>query len=422
MFPRKVFVLVLLSGSAVLGAQDQDQPVPQLDGYVTRVGTPEDFDVNGIHVLCRPAGQGSDKETLKAGESCTSHLYGEHLLLFGHLDKKAATFWPKHVQSPDHTKGQSLSGFAVLDAVLAPGMLRADGYALQLVPSTRLVREAPLAADAAPEPGQWVRYSGKRNADGIVQAGTVTFFAPRVSASEQKLKDKGEFDPSAVSEDQRQSTVNKLFLGLNYKRVPAAHNDALQSRVAAVGKRLIPALQKELADGDPNKIDFRFQVVESLWKDALTLPNGIVLVPEPLAELLSDDQLAAVLAETIAIALEKQTYRAVPGNQGRSAAALATLLIPGVGLATQVGTGVSAYRDAKHFEEQCGRIALVLMDDAGFDIQQAPIAWWHLSSSKPEFMRDKVPSRAAYLFEILSTDWAPGSPLRQRPLAAPVTH
>ena len=413
MFSRNVLFVALFVGGGSLHAQEA--ATPQLDGFVTRVGTPEDFDVNGVHILCRPAGDRHTKDTLELGKTCVSHIYGEHLLIFGRLDKKSNTLHPKDIQSTDHPVGQSVSGFAVLDTVLAPGLLCADGYAIQLMPSTHI---KPANAGDVPQAGQWIHYTGKRTGNGAIQANSAEFFSPEVNASEQKLREKNEFDPSAITEDQRQGGVSKAFRGTDYKRVPAAHNDALQQRVDALGERLIPAVQKQLADGDPNKINFRFQVVESLWKDAITLPNGIILVPEPLAELLSDDQLAAVLADNIASALEKQTFRSIPGNRARTAATLTTLLIPSVGLATQVGTGVSAYNDSKHQLEQSGRNALVLMHDAGFDVQQAPIAWWRLSSSKPDFMRDKAPYRAAYLFEVMATDWAPGSPLNRQPAAA----
>ena len=90
-----------------------------------------------------------------------------------------------------------------------------------------------------------------------------------------------------------------------------------------------------------------------------------------------------------------------------------------VGIATQAGTAISAYNDQKHQEQQSGRNALVLMHDAGFDIQQAPLAWWRLSTSKPDFHNAKVPYRSAYLFQVLATDWAPGSPLLLQPVVTP---
>ena len=421
MVPGSITLILLLSFASTGSLRAQDEPYPQLDGYVTRVGTPEDFDVNGTHILCKPAMDKQTKNTLRENQSCLTHIYGEHLLVFGHLDKKSSTLYPTEIRSPAHPEDQSFSGVAVIDAILGAGKLRADGYAIQLTPSTHVTHQSPLAADAPPQPGQWIQYAGKRSANGAIQAASAIFFAPNVTTSEQKLRKKNEFDASAVSEDQRQSAVSTFFRGTDYKRIPAAHNDALQQRVTSLGERLIPAVQKQLEGGDPNKINFRFQIVESFWKDAMTMPNGIILVPEPLAKLLTDDQLAAVLADNIAAALEKQTYRSIPGNQARTAAVLGTTLIPIVGTATGISAAISQHNDLKHHEEQSGRDALVLMHDAGFDLQQAPLAWWRLSTSRRDFMQAGVPYRAAYLFQRLATDWAPGSMLTLTPDPVPAT-
>jgi hypothetical protein len=57
----------------------------------------------------------------------------------------------------------------------------------------------------------------------------------------------------------------------------------MQERVERIGNGLIPAYQRDLLADDPTKIDFRFQVVDWAKRhDAMTLSNGIVLIPEQL--------------------------------------------------------------------------------------------------------------------------------------------
>jgi hypothetical protein len=52
-------------------------------------------------------------------------------------------------------------------------------------------------------------------------------------------------------------------------------------------------------------------------------------------------------------------------------------------------------------------VALGLMHDAGFDIYQAPVAWWLLSRKKAAPFQDMpMPRRAAYLYQILGQNWS----------------
>ncbi|MGH9562634.1 MAG: hypothetical protein ACRD3S_14375, partial [Terracidiphilus sp.] len=51
-------------------------------------------------------------------------------------------------------------------------------------------------------------------------------------------------------------------------------------------------------------------------------------------------------------------------------------------------------------------VALCLMHDAGYDIGEAPKAWWLLNSKNPRpISRISLPHRAAYLYRILGETW-----------------
>jgi hypothetical protein len=80
--------------------------------------------------------------------------------------------------------------------------------------------------------------------------------------------------------------------------------------------------------------------------------------------------------------------------------------VPGLGLATSLATGGVA----KHIQtvslRQSGRVSLCLLHDAGYDITQAPLAWWLLGPRTPKSI-DKIPMppRAATLYMALGTTW-----------------
>ena len=155
----------------------------------------------------------------------------------------------------------------------------------------------------------------------------------------------------------------------------------MQQRIERVGNSLIPDFQRALPDSDKTKIHFQFQLVDQpKWDDARTLPGGIILVLRQIVELLTNDsQLAAVPADNISSALEKQGYRLMPANKALAATSLARdiagFFVPGLSLVT----GIATYSSAKSIDavlvNQSGRVALGLMHDPGYDVHQAPFAW-----------------------------------------------
>ena len=186
----------------------------------------------------------------------------------------------------------------------------------------------------------------------------------------------------------------------------------MQARVDRIGATLVPAYQRALPNDDPTRIAFRFQLVDQNWKDAMTLPSGIILVPHQVVERLENDsQLATVLADNMACALEKQTLRAIPTSQAMTATdiagAAAEAVVPGAA-AVSLGTFATRSVMERHRLEQSGRVSLALLSDAGYDIAEAPRAWWLLSSKKPkEIANIPVPERAAYLYGIIAVAWPP---------------
>ena len=317
-----------------------------------------------------------------------------------------------------HTPEQrTVSGLAIVEvATRDPGgawLLEADGRLLKV--SAALLQAGSSKGSAASvadlHANEWVEYHGVEGLDGVVRLDRVGFADNRVEKREAKLRDKNEFDAAAVTDEDKQSGFRAALVGTDFRRIPAYHDATLQARIDAMGQRLIPAFQKNLADDDATKIAFRFQLVDQpKWHDAITLPSGIILVPRQIVERLADDaQLAAVLADNIATALEKQSYRLQGTFRTLVIADLAGgaagLVIPGAGLVTEVVTTKKG-RDAEtNARQQSGRVALSLMQRAGYDLRQAPEAWWILASKDGKDRRAEPPARAQNQFRELGTTW-----------------
>ncbi len=411
-----LFALLSFCSCASLQAQN----TPDLKGFVTEPGTPLVFEVNGVHVTC------SSSTIVKAASSvaisggqCPQRIYGEQLAIYGKLEKKSNSMAATEIDVLDSLR-DSVDGFAVIDRVLAPTVLRADGFALQSTAATQVQWKLPLTATSTPAVSQWVEYHGKFGEKGAVIVSSLTYHASEFTPREEKLRGKNEFDPKAVTDEDKQGFGSKLIKGTDYKRIPAVHDVVQQERLDRIGRRLTPAYQRELSDTDPEKLSFRFQLVDSKWS-ATALPSGIILVAAKVPARLNDDELAAVPAQSMVVALKKQTFRFIPKDHALTATNLAgtaaDFFVPFLGLATSLGTGVAGSKMERQLEEQCGRMSMVLLNDAGFDLRQAPIAWWRLSTKQADFMKKQPPQHSAYLFKVLATMWNPDSPLTARPLA-----
>ncbi|GAA3747184.1 hypothetical protein GCM10022270_01180 [Terriglobus aquaticus] len=349
-------------------------------------------------------------------------ILGESVSVFGQKDKKAGVIHATEVEH-DEITDIAVEGFALIDKVIAPptassGTVRADGLPLTIVPTTKLTfaQGSNLTIDRV-STNTWVRYTGTLHPDGTVTAASLLFSPNLIGSYEGKLRTKTDFDPSAVKEEDRQSSASRLFLGPKGKHIPASHNQAAQDRITAIGRKLIPAYQRNLPDSDPTKIDFRFQLVDDpKLHFTLSEPSGVIQIPESFPETLTDDsQLAAVLAGAIAEVLEKQALRAIPGNYGRSAVNLvgnaAGFLVPGLGFATSMVTAKSASIAEHHRLQQVARTSLAYMHDAGFDIAQAPTAWWRLADKKSRGLAEtQMPYITQALYQTLAAAHRPSDP------------
>jgi hypothetical protein len=417
---RPLVVFVLLSALAFdrSVAQSSSSLDPAITGYITRAASLSDFDVQGLAVVSTPKtkfAQSSGTDVYAARSTGGNAYLGEQVSIFGKIDRK------KHrIQATEviflRPEPRTLSGLALVDQVLKayqPGeaVLRADGYVIRINASTKTGFAAPMSALADVKPGTWLAYSGTLDSGGFLTADNVAFQPNTVSNSEAAMIGFNNYDTSAVPDDAKQNPFQKYLIGLDPKKIPPYHDNAMQARIDRIGKSLIPAFQQSLPSTDPRKIHFQFQLIDGAkWKDALTLPSGIILVPHQIVERLPDDsQLAAVVADNVATALEKQSYRLRPAQTTLAIVNLATsaggFFVPGLGL-TSVATGVSGHKIQTDLLNQSGRVSLGLLHDAGYDINQAPVAWWMLASKPGKSLAETtIPSRAINLYQTIGLIW-----------------
>jgi len=331
----------------------------------------------------------------------------------------ANTVYATRIRVPRPQSFGEISGSAIIDAAsseegVRPSslLIHADGYPIRITGKTKMQWIAPLQSLGDVKAGSWITYKGKLDTTGVLVAASASVGPDIVGTREESLRKKDEYDPSAVSARAKQNFLKdgvtggcgwSMLMGCDPKNFPPYKDAAMQARIENIGNSLIPLHQRDLPGSDQAKINFRFQLIDTkLFRDVLVLPSGIILVPHQVVERLrNDSQLAAVLAEGIAGALEKQEYRTKRKVRAAFASAMATPLVPYAAL------GFTAAREIEEKEtEQRDRVSLALMCTAGYDIDQAPIAWWLLAPGKPQPLSEtEMPERTDYLYRILGAVW-----------------
>lgn len=337
-------------------------------------------------------------------------------MIYGSRNKKAHSIEARQIEVP-LPASSAVAGSAVIETLTQEDsqkikrdsvLLRADGYWIRIDAQTEISWDPSLHTLDDVRIGDWIDYKGKENGRGMVVASSVKLTRVVVGKGEEKLRAKYDFDPAAVPASAKQSTAGMAFTGIDPKRFPAYNDPAMQARIDEIGEKLIPSFQRDLSDSDPARIHFRFQLIDTrLFRDALTLPSGVILIPRQVVERMQNDsQLATVLADNIACAFERQSFRAQPKSRAANAAFFGGAFVPFAGPAIQLGSVGSAAQIYMTAAEQSGRVSLGLLHDAGYDIDQAPIAWWLLASKNPRPISEiPLPARSANLYRILGEVW-----------------
>ncbi len=431
---RASLVWLLLGAFLAPAFQSQTPDAPAIDGYVTRAASSSDFDVDGVRVFCSGVEYlppGTVRSGVKPPVSCPAQtpFLGEHLAIYGAEDAQGRSAYATRIEIRLPKQG-FLFGSAVIDAIppqetsVAPPLellVRADGRWICLTSRTKIEWAPPLRSLADVKAGDWIQYKGRPDASGVLIAESVRIGPNEIGNDEEKLRAKNEYDPASVPADAKQNLLKDAFdMGYDPKQFSPYEDAAMQARIDKIGESLVPAYQRALPDSGTAKTHFRFHLVDNkhfcgtMPCDVFALSSAIILVPHQVVERMQNDsQLAAVLADAIARVMEKQDFRMQFKRKAAVVAGMAGAFVPYAGfmIATE---GMSVEGNILLREQhQSGRVSLDLLHDAGYDIAQAPVAWWLLSSRKPQPISEiDMPDRAGYLYRILGEVW------RNQPTAA----
>ena len=419
------FLLITAPGLCQVVTSDAG---PTLKGYVTRFVSPTDFDVNARRiitdknttVLVEQSGSGVNE---LAGSNLASNKLrlGVALEVYGKPDKKthAINAWEIRIRQ----RKPEVSGLAVIEAVLpASGersssdkLLRADGYVIRITPETKTKFTAPLTSLADLQANVVMQYEGSQQVDGPVLAKNITLYKNAISDGMKKKRQDWDYDPHVVPSDSHQSGLSKQFRGIDASMFPLHRDAAVQERLNTIGGKLIPAYQRNLPVDDDTRINFRFYLVDApKMRDTFALPSGIILVPYQVVERVQNDsQLAAVLADKIAALMEQQPIP-LPATNSQLALTYGAMAIadtvPFASLpydAVTIPMWISGKNQFHRNQEQRERVTLSLLHEAGFDLTEAPKAWWLLSSKQTKDLAETTPPETSlYMYEQLGTVWA----------------
>lgn len=164
-----------------------------------------------------------------------------------------------------------------------------------------------------------------------------------------------------------------------FKLLPS---DEVQQYVTRMGNRLIPAYQRDLPEGTPHKIPFRFYVVQNEAANAFALPNGIIVIHSGLIDLLDNEaQLAAVVGHEIAHSVQEHSWRQMQYHKKkRVGLAILGAVAAAYGqydLSNLVSMVQGAIQNghSRSLENQADRVGLEYMVSAGYDPREAPRVW-----------------------------------------------
>jgi predicted Zn-dependent protease len=220
------------------------------------------------------------------------------------------------------------------------------------------------------------------------------------------------FTPTVTGPDYANFQPGDLKIGWkSYKIVPSRE---AQEFISKLGNSLVPDHQRQLPDGDPRKISFRFFLVENGGFNALTYPNGVIVVYSGLFDVLENEaQLAFVLSHEISHVVEKHAWQQNEYYRSELIALReAGGLVPGGLRLGNLQASSSSIQYARTLENQSDRVALEWMLAAEYDIREAPQSWRAVSKKKTNSLinpfwatRDNYTSRRSYLIAELRNNY-----------------
>lgn len=167
--------------------------------------------------------------------------------------------------------------------------------------------------------------------------------------------------------------------GRNFKVCPDLDVNAY---VTKVGYRVVPKFLKFLPEDDPNKVLFRFYVLEDDFPNAVAFSDGSVFINTGLLKRLDNEaQLAIILGHEIAHVTNEHSRRRFEAQQDQ--AFWSSIIAVGASMAgEQIGLAIGklsyqlmSNKFSRDMEDQADRVGLYYAYDAGYDVRESTPMW-----------------------------------------------
>jgi hypothetical protein len=307
------------------------------------------------------------------------------------------------------------------------GVIYADGERIAISPSAAVILKPSRAARTrvplqdTSEPSKFspdalnldtfVHYEGVRQSDGSIMAEKAEFEHAEIEYGEARMRQR--FAPAVINPDYANSQPGAIEMyKKEYKILPSQE---AQDYISRLGNSLVPAHQKELPDNDPLKIPFRFFLVEKEGFNALTYPNGVVIVYSGVFDALDNEaELAFALAHEISHAIERHVWQQQEYFRNELIALRQRgVFVPDRLLLANLRAAGFSSQYARSLENQADRVGLEWMLAAGYDIREAPQSWKAVARKMSDPManpywssRENYTARRSYLMAELRNHYA----------------
>lgn len=311
-----------------------------------------------------------------------------------------------------------------------------DGQKVRLLPGTSIKGKSGLkgrkfGSFSEISLGNYMELEGVRQSDGIVSATDAVVWENNFDATDQELRaalgdqfSAQHLEAIPVPGDLKKYTeaLDRGYIQFGDAQFKLYDNLKVQAYVNYVGNKIVPQWEKDIPFDAPERLRFRFYVIENPTFNAFALPNGMVFVHTALLTMLDNEaQLAAILGHEVAHATyehAKERYKKQQAakqfgefadkalivalkNMPQADIALAKLLTSDIsqnGIQATVDMartvsqlppqtknalsglfsglkGIASNDHSKERESQADRVGLFYMEQAGYDPREAAKVW-----------------------------------------------
>jgi Peptidase family M48/Domain of unknown function (DUF5666) len=410
-----------------------------IHGFVTAINSPTSFEIDDYKVT-RDKTVSLDLEMQQADNSLDTFRpedirIGTELEIMGEYDEASGELKARSIKVFSYDT-LTVKRTALLEKLPSltkddagwTGVIYADGQRITVTPTTAVSlkpnlaerinsakdksSEGPKLAPDSLNLDTFVSYEGVRQPDGSIRAQKVEFQHAEVATGEARMWRR--FAPTVTEPDYASFGPGELKMRwATFKIVP---DHEAQDYISRLGNSLIPAHQKDLPDGDPLKIPFKFFLVDKKSFNAASYPNGVVIVHSGVFDVLENEaQLAFVLSHEISHAVEKHVWlqHQYHWNELIALRAGGAFIPYGGSFAADLLAAGFRSQYSRSLENQADRVGVEWMLAAGYDIREAPQSWKAVSRQKGDSAanpfwcsHDNNTTRRSYLMSELRNNHA----------------